>query len=133
MSEKVVKSDAEWRKILAPEQFDVCRNKGTERAFTGIYWECNDEGVYRCACCESELFGSEAKYDSGTGWPSFTTPLDPERVRAQPDADHGLHRVEVVCSRCDSHLGHVFEDGPDPTGQRFCMNSCALDLERKSG
>lgn len=133
MSEKVVKSDAEWRKLLAPEQYEICRNKGTERAFTGIYWDCKDEGVYRCACCESELFGSGAKYDSGTGWPSFTAPLDPERVRAQPDGDHGLHRMEVVCARCDSHLGHVFEDGPDPTGKRFCMNSCSLDLERQSG
>ena len=131
MSEKVVKSDAEWRKILAPEQFDVCRNKGTERAFTGIYWDSKKAGIYRCACCDNELFDAATKYDSGTGWPSFTEPLEPGRVRTEADESHGALRIEVMCARCDAHLGHVFPDGPGPTAERYCMNSVALDLKQQ--
>jgi peptide-methionine (R)-S-oxide reductase len=128
MADKVVKSDAEWREQLSPEQFEVCRKKGTERAFTGIYWDCKKDGVYRCACCGAELFSSDTKFDSGTGWPSFFEPLASDRVRTETDASHGMIRTEVLCARCDAHLGHVFPDGPEPTGQRFCMNSCALEL-----
>jgi peptide-methionine (R)-S-oxide reductase len=133
MGEKIEKTDAEWRKQLTPEQYAVTRQKGTERAFTGIYWDTKDAGVYRCVCCGNELFDSSTKFDSGTGWPSFTGPLDPSRVRTEVDRSHGMSRVEVLCARCGAHLGHVFEDGPAPTGQRFCMNSCSLDLEKRPG
>jgi peptide-methionine (R)-S-oxide reductase len=131
MVQKVRKSDTEWRGELSPEQYAVCRKKGTEPAFSGAYHDCKDPGVYRCAACGLELFDSEAKFDSGTGWPSFTAPVDPEHVTAEEDRSHGMRRTEVLCAACDAHLGHVFPDGPDPTGQRFCINSAALTLERK--
>ena len=128
---KMSKTDAEWRTELTPEQYAVCRQKGTERAFTGEYYDCKEPGVYRCACCGSELFRSETKYESGTGWPSFYQPISPDAVRTEVDGSHGMVRTEVVCANCDAHLGHVFSDGPAPTGQRFCMNSVALKLEPK--
>lgn len=128
MADKVKKSDTEWREQLDPEQYHVTREAGTERAFTGRYWDCKDAGVYRCTCCDAELFSSETKYDSGTGWPSFYQPLSDDAVERNRDASLGVVRIEVVCSGCDAHLGHVFPDGPAPTGERYCMNSVALCL-----
>jgi len=128
-TEPVEKSDEEWQAELTPEQYAVLRKQGTERAFTGKYWDCHDDGVYRCAGCGAELFDSGTKYDSGTGWPSFTEPMFADAVEIRVDRSHGMVREEVVCRRCGGHLGHVFPDGPGSTGQRFCMNSCSLQLD----
>jgi peptide-methionine (R)-S-oxide reductase len=132
MAEKVVKTDEEWKAMLTPEQYDVARRKGTERPFTGKYWDFHDRGIYLCVCCGNELFDSETKYDSGCGWPSFYAPLDESKIAQEVDRSFGMSRTEVTCSRCGAHLGHVFEDGPNPTGLRFCMNSASLNFNKKA-
>jgi peptide-methionine (R)-S-oxide reductase len=129
MVEKIKKSDAEWQQELTPEQYRVCRMHGTEPAFSGKYAHTKDKGVYVCACCGQELFDSQTKFESGSGWPSYYKPLDSEKITEKKDASHGMVRTEVLCSKCDAHLGHVFPDGPNPTGLRYCINSVALDLK----
>ena len=131
MTDKTNKTDEEWRTELSPEQYHVCREQGTERAFTGAYWDTKDAGVYRCVACGYPLFSSRTKFDSGTGWPSFWQPLDREAVETETDQSFGMTRTEVHCRRCGSHLGHVFPDGPQPTGLRYCINSISLDLDRE--
>ena len=128
VNDKIKKTDAEWLTELDPLAYEVLRHKGTERAFTGKYWDCHDSGTYVCAACENKLFNSDTKYESGSGWPSFYEPITHASVETELDTSHGMRRTEVRCHRCGGHLGHVFDDGPEPTGQRYCMNSAALKL-----
>jgi peptide-methionine (R)-S-oxide reductase len=132
MTEKVVKNEQQWREQLTEEQYQVARQAGTEPAFTGKYWDCKEDGTYRCVCCGEELFRSEDKFDSGSGWPSFTRPASEATIDEERDLSHGMIRTEVRCSRCDAHLGHVFPDGPDPAGLRYCINSASLELKREN-
>jgi peptide-methionine (R)-S-oxide reductase len=132
MTSKVERSEQEWRERLTPEQYQVLRQQGTERAFTGAYWDEHGDGVYRCAGCGAEVFRSDTKFESGTGWPSFWEPASEGSVELVPDDSYGMRRIEARCAACGSHLGHVFDDGPRPTGLRYCINSCSLDLERNS-
>lgn len=130
IDEKVSKSEKEWKEILTPEEFEVCRKKATEPPFTGKYTYCKDDGIYRCTCCGNELFSSNTKFDSGSGWPSFFEPLHENSLRYERDVSYGMSRTEVMCAKCDAHLGHVFDDGPAPTGNRFCINSISLKLDK---
>ncbi len=131
MSDKVSKTEEEWREQLTAEEFEVCRNKGTEAPFSGKYWDCKEEGIYRCIGCGNELFHSDTKFDSGTGWPSFWAPVSDQGVSAETDDSLHMRRTEVLCRKCDAHLGHLFPDGPQPTGQRYCINSVSLKLDKE--
>jgi peptide-methionine (R)-S-oxide reductase len=131
MSQENSKTDEEWQKKLTPEQYTVCRKKATERPFSGKYYECKDKGIYKCVCCGNELFSSDTKFNSGTGWPSFWKPLKNDNIKYEVDTSYGMLRTEIMCNKCGAHLGHLFDDGPDPTNLRFCINSISLNLDKK--